>query len=327
MKIKVTQLENLTKKALKKYGYTPKEIRIIKDILMYAQLRGNNQGIVKLNGKGIPRRAEGQNPIITKQTKVSALVDGNATHAMVVMDFITNLAIKKAKKAGIAIVGNFNTSESTGAIGYYVNKIAKEGLIGLAFSSAPFQTTAPYGSSEAKFCTNPIAYGIPTENDPIVLDMTTSAMAYYGLIEAKTTGKDVPEGTGYDAQGNPTTDPAAIMAGALNTMSGKKGSGLAMFVQIISGVLLGADSFNNSSNNAGNIVIAINPEIFKPADTFRKEVSEMAAKVKDSTKLAGVEEIFVPGERGNRYTAEAITSGEIEIEDNLLNALKDVVRK
>ncbi|MBI2414572.1 Ldh family oxidoreductase [candidate division WWE3 bacterium] len=326
MKIKITQLESLVKKALKKYGYTPKEIKIIKDVLLYAQLRGNNQGIVKLIGKGIPRRSEGKPPFIVKQTKVSALVDGNCTHAMVVMDFITNLAIKKAKKIGIGISGNFNTSESTGALGYYVNKIAQNGFIGIAFSSSPFQTTAPYGSNEAKFCTNPMAYGIPTDTDPILLDMTTSTMAYYGLIEAKTAEKKLPDGVGYDSQGNPTTNPAEIMSGALKTMGGHKGSGLALVVQILAGAFVSAESFNDDSVNAGNLVIAIDPKIFGDLDEFKHKVSGIVSKIKLARKIEGVTEIQVPGEGGNNKTKKAYESGEIEVEDNLLNELKKVVK-
>lgn len=326
MKIKISKLESIVKKALKKYGYAPKEIKIIKDVLFYAQLRGNNQGVVKLIGKGIPRRSAGQPPIVVKQTKVSALVDGNKTHAMVVMDYITNLAIKKAKRSGVGIAGNFNTSESTGALGYYVNKIAQSGLIGIAFSSSPFQTTAPYGSNEAMFCTNPMAYGIPADNDQIILDMTTSAMAYYGLIEAKTAGKDVPEGMGFDSQGNPTTNPVEIMSGALKTMAGHKGSGLALVGQILAGAFVGAESFNSASDNSGNLVIAIDPEIFVASDEFKNRVSTIVSRLKSARKIDGVTEILVPGERGNKLTKERTETGEIEIEDNLLKALKEVIK-
>ena len=325
MKVKLSELESLTLKALAKYGYSEKEAEIIKGILLYAQLRGNNQGIVKLIGKGIPRRSEGQDPIIDKESPVSALVNGNATHAMVVMDKLVDLAIEKANISGVGIAGNYNTDESTGALGYYVNRIAEKGLIGMAFASAPFQTTAPHGSTEAKFCTNPLAYGIPTEDEPIILDMSTSAMAYYGLIESKTAGKQVPEGIGYDSEGNETTDPAEIMSGALKAFGGHKGSGLALVVQILAGAFVKADSFNNDSDNAGNLVVAIDPEIFLSKDDFKKNVSEIVIKVKEAKKFEGVEEIFVPGERGNKTRRQAIENGEIEIEDNLFNSLKKVV--
>ncbi|OGC49534.1 hypothetical protein A3F07_04670 [candidate division WWE3 bacterium RIFCSPHIGHO2_12_FULL_38_15] len=326
MKIKIIFLERLIKKALKKYGYTPKEIKTIKNILQYAQLRGNNQGIVKLIGKGIPRRVEGQPPKIIKQSKVSALVDGNKTHAMVVMDYLTDLAIKKAKKSGVGIAGSNNTEESTGAIGYYVNKITQFGYIGIAFSASPFQTTAPFGSNEARFCTNPFAFGIPTSTDPIILDMTTSTMAYYGLIEAKIAGKEVPEDIGYDSKGNPTTNPAEIMSGALKTMAGHKGSGLALVVQIMAGAFVGADSFNDESDNSGNLVIAIDPEIFIPAEEFKNNVSDIIRKVKSARKIEGVKEIMFPGEKGNKLTKERAESGEIDIEENLLKQLKEIVK-
>lgn len=324
MKIKLAELESITHQAILKYGYTEEEASIIQKILLYAQLRGNNQGVVKLIGKGIPRRAEGQPPKVVKETPVSALVDGNSTHAMVVMDYLVDLAVDKAKKSGIGIAGNFNTSESTGALGYYVNKIAEQGLIGMAFASAPFQTTAPHGANEARFCTNPLAYGIPTTNEPIVLDMSTSSMAYYGLIEAKTAGRSVPEGIGYDSEGRDTTDPAAIMSGALKTFGGHKGSGLALVVQVLAGVFVKADSFDNDSDNAGNLVMAIDPNIFLDPNEFKAGVSDIVTKIKKARRLEGVEEIYVPGERGNRYKNEVLKNGEIDIEENLLNSLKAV---
>lgn len=326
MKIKITQLESLVKKALKKYGYSTKEIKIIKDVLMYAQLRGNNQGIVKLIGKGIPRREGFETPVIVKSTKVSDLVNGNKTHAMIVMDQLVNLSIKKAKRTGVGIAGNFNTTESTGALGYYTNKIAQAGFIGMAFSSAPFQTTAPFGSNEARYCTNPLAFGIPTSKDPILLDMTTSSMAYYGLIEAKTAGKELPQGIGFDAQGNETTNPAEIMSGALKTIAGHKGAGLALIVQILAGTFVGADSFDNNSDNAGNLVLAIDPNIFITTEEFKTEVTNIISKVKSARKLEGVSEILIPGERGNKLATQRIEAGEIEIEENLLKSLKDATK-
>jgi len=324
MKIKVTQLRTLTNKALKKYGYTASEIKVIAEVLLYAQLRGNNQGVVKLIGNGIPKRDKTKTPRIVKETPVSALFDGNRTHAMLVMNRVVETAIKKAKKSGVGIVGNFNTSESTGAMGYYAGRIAKSGFIAFAYASAPFQTTAPYGSTEALFCTNPMAYGIPTVGDPIVLDMTTSAMAYYGLIEAKTSKKLVPEGIGYDKNGEPTRDPAEIMSGALKTFAGHKGSGLAFVVQILAAALVQGDSFNSDSDNASNLVIAIDPSIMTPKKSFLAQVSSIAKRIKSAKKAKGVSEITLPGERGNRLTKERLSTGEIEMEDNLYHELQKV---
>lgn len=322
MKVAISELRRLVNKALSNQGYLPDEIKIISEILMYAQLRGNNQGVVKLIGSGIPKRKGGKPPKIIKEIPVSALFNGRKTHAMLVMDLMTNTAIEKARKSGVGITGNFNTSESTGALGYYVKKIADKGLIGIAYASAPFQTTAPYGSTEAYFCTNPMAFGIPTENDPILLDMSTSAMAYYGLIEAKTAKRKVSKDIGYDNKGKVTTDPAKIMSGAIRAFGGHKGSGLALIVQIFAGALVRADSFDNKSDNAGNLVMAIDPKILTPRKMFTKEVSSIVKRTKSARKEKGVEEILVPGERGNRFKQKVLDAGEIEIEDNLYKELQ-----
>lgn len=121
---------------------------------------------------------------------------------------------------------------------------------------------------------------------------------------------------------NPTTQPAAIMDGALKTVAGQKGSGLALLGQILACALVGADSFNNDSDNAGNIILAINLELFKPSELFEQEVSGIVKSIKKARRLPGVDEIFVPGERGNRQTKHVLETGEVEVEDNLLQALK-----
>jgi len=292
---------------------------------MYAQTRGNNQGVVKLTGKGIPKRKEANVPKVVKETPVSALYDGNKTHAMLVLNMVTEKAIEKAKQSGIGIVGNFNACESTGALGYYVKKIAEQGLVGIAYASSAFQTTAPFGSTEALFCTNPMAYGIPTENDPIIFDMSTSAIAYYGLIEAKIAGRQVDEGIGYDKDGKPTQDPAEIMEGAIKALAGHKGSGLALIVQIFAGALVEADSFDSKSDNSGNLIMAIDPEILTSKEIFKKEVSSVINRIKSARKAEGVEEILVPGERGNKFNQKVVAEGEIEIDNTLWEALQKVV--
>lgn len=157
--------------------------------------------------------------------------------------------------------------------------------------------------------------------------MTTSAMAYYGLIEAKTAGKIVPEGSGYDKDGNPTQDPAEIMSGALQTFGGHRGSGLALIGQIFASALVQAESFNSDSDNAGNLVMAINPEILTTKETFTQEVSSIIKRVKSARKEKGVTEILIPGERGNRFTTKVLESGEIEIEDNLYKELQAVANR
>jgi len=325
MKIKLTELKTLSLQALEKYGYTHEESAIILDLLMYAQLRGNNQGIVKLIGKGIPKSEKALSPTIEKETPTTALINANATMEALAMQQAVDLVVSKAKKMGIAIVGTHNGSGSSGAIGYWSRKIAEQGLIGITMSSYPFGSVPPHGSYEPLFCTNPIAWGVPTAGEPIVLDMASSAIAYFGLVEAKTKGVQLPEKLGYDSEGNETADPEKIMDGATKPFDdGYKGAGLALMVQIIGGALVGAD-FLNGSDNDGNVIIAINPDSMAGREYFIGEVTKMISAIKNAKKLNGVTEIMVPGERGDTIKAAVLASDEIEVEDNLLAELKKFV--
>ncbi|MBN1162188.1 Ldh family oxidoreductase [Patescibacteria group bacterium] len=327
MKIKIKELESISKKALSKYGYNKEESEIILGMLMYAQLRGNNQGIVKLIGRGIPKHKDAKEPTIEKETPSTALFSCNLTMEAIVMNMAVKMVVKKAKKNGIAIVGTHNGTGSSGAIGYWSRQVADKGLIGITMSSYPFPSVPPHGSYEPLFCTNPIAWGVPKKGEPIVLDMASSAIAYYGLVEAKTKGVQVEEGIGYDKEGNETTDPAEIMEGATKPFDkGFKGAGLALMVQVIGGALVGAD-FLNGSDNDGNVIIAIDPDSLVGTKRFIEETTKMAKAMKKAKKLPGVDEIYVPGERGDKIRSEILKSGEIEVEDNLLEELKTFVNK
>jgi len=328
MRIKLTELQELSKKAILKYGYNAQESEIILEMLMYAQLRGNNQGIVKLIGKGIPKDKNAKEPTIEKETPTTAIINANASMEAIAMQQAVELVIKKAKEIGIAIVGTHNGAGSSGAIGFWSRKIANKGLVGITMSSYPFPCVPPHGSYEPLFCTNPIAWAIPTKEEPIVLDMASSAISFYGLVEAKTQNAQVGEGIGYNKEGNETTDPAEIMAGAIRPFDkGFKGAGLALMVQIIGGALVGADFNNPDSANDGNVVIAINPGALVGTEYFIGETTKITKAMKNAKKLEGVEEIFVPGERGDKIRAEILKTGEIEVEANLLKELREFVEK
>ena len=202
MKISIQELNKLSKKAILKYGYSEEETQIILDMLMYAQMRGNDQGIVKLIGEGIPNNEKAQKPTIEKETPTTAIINANFSMEAIAMEQAVNMVIKKAKEMGIAIVGIHTGNGSSGAIGYWSRKIADAGLVGITMSSYPYPLVPPNGSYEPLFCTNPIAWGVPTDNEPIVLDMSSSGISYFGLVEAKTKRVQVAEGLGYDKEGN-----------------------------------------------------------------------------------------------------------------------------
>src|SRR5512135_979564 len=100
MKISIVELEDLTARAVKAYGYNDDEVRIISEVLLYAQLRDNNQGVVKLIGAGIPRDSQAGEIVVEKETAISARINGNRNHAMIVVRRAVDMVAEKAKNNG-----------------------------------------------------------------------------------------------------------------------------------------------------------------------------------------------------------------------------------
>lgn len=330
MTVSISTLRQQIETILTSSGYLANEIPIITDILLYAQLRGNNQGIVKLTGKGMPRDARAGEIKVIRETPLSILLDGAHNLGMVAMEKGMELALDKARKSGFAILGTRNTASPTGAIGYYANRIAREGMIGWVFSGS-FPIVAPFGSKEPLFGTNPIAIGIPTASNPIVLDMATSSMAWFGIMQSKMAGVSIPDHVAYDKEGYPTRQPAEALEGAIRPFggdfSGHKGFGLSLIVEILTGPLVGAAFCGIGDGGWGNLMFIIDPGLMADTATFLEESSRLAARVKEAEKLPGVPEIFLPGERGDRQASQAIEKGELEIEDNLYRAFLDALNR
>ena len=139
------------------------EAETIARVLLYAQVRGNSQGVIKVLTQGVPPSAGASNPIATEhETKLSARLNGRGASGMLLMERATRVAIAKAQEHGLAIVAAHGSGSGTGAIGYFGRRIAESGLVGIVLCQSP-ELMAPYGSYEPIFGTNPFAIGIPTQ--------------------------------------------------------------------------------------------------------------------------------------------------------------------
>ena len=313
------------RRAIKTYGYDDAETQVLLDVMMYAQLRGNNQGIIKVTTKGIARDPDCV-PVTTEhETMLSANLNGGKNAGMVVLHRAMQIAAEKAEAHGFGICGTNNTSTSTGALGYYAETLAKRGLIALVFAVSP-EFVAPNGAIEPIFGTNPIGVGIPTADGPVVLDMATSAYSFFGLLEARTAGKKIPHGVAIDGKGNITEDPnAAIDGGAIKTFDGGyKSSNLALIVELLAGPLVGAAVQDKmSEKNWGNLVLAIDPKLLGQGE-FERRAAIVTARVKGAKKAPGVNEILLPGERGDAFAARVAADGVIDVEPNLWRGLQEL---
>lgn len=181
------------------------------------------------------------------------------------------LAAERAARYGIAAVSVGNSGHC-GALGLYVAAIAEAGKAGIAFSNGP-AVIPPWGGRAPVLSTSPIAFAMPDPTGAVIVDLATSAVARGKIAEAAAAGRELEPGWAFDAQGQPTTDPAKALRGMLAPIGGAKGYALATMVELLSGVLCGpnlagdvADPLSADASGAaqriGHLVIAIDPAKF-----------------------------------------------------------------
>ena len=310
------EAQDLSEQALRRIGYDAEEARIIADHVVDAALCGYEySGLPKILNVAehrqlkLPRQAMRA----LHETPVSALYGGGNNNGMVAMYRATQAVIAKAGEHGFAVVG-VNNSWMSGRSAHYVEMVARAGMIGIHSVSSTPHVSAP-GSAGPANGTNPIAFGFPTENDPLVIDLGTSAFMGTDLIFQERRGAVLPEGVAMDAQGRPTRDPAQVHA--LLPFGGYKGFALALAMQAL-GVLAGSGT--SYDKTYGYLIMAIKPDLMLPPADFRRDMSAMLARVKAIPRQPGVDEIRLPGERAARERARLSREG-IEIDRKIYDAL------
>lgn len=304
-------------------GYDEQQQRVIANHLLDAALCGYEySGLPKI--LELAGTAKAQLPKVPPrtvyETPVSALIDGGNTVGMLVVDDATDQAIGKAREHGFAVVGVFNTW-MTGRSAYYVERIANAGLIGIHTVSA-VPMVAPPGAAQAVMGTNPVAFSFPTQGDPLVIDLGTSAFMGTELALVQRRGGQLPEGVAIDANGQPTRDPAAARAGALLHFAGYRGFALGLAMQAF-GVMAGSGM--SPGKDVGYLVIAMRPDLLVPLDDYKRELSDALSRIKATPRLADVEEIRLPSERAFRERRRLAREG-IEIDARIWEQLQALGR-
>ncbi|HSW79471.1 MAG TPA: Ldh family oxidoreductase [Candidatus Saccharimonadales bacterium] len=321
MIIKLDELKSKVLAGVQKLGYSGEDAQIISEVLLYAQVRGNNQGITKIATGGVPKASEVEELKVVKENKCGALMSGG--HSMVASAKAAQKAVELAQEHGVGVVCTNHNSTSSGAIGYFSRLIAKQGMIGfVCVGNGQFKFVAPAGSSEPKMGTNPFTYAFPYTGGEVVFDNATSAIAFFGIVEAKLKGEQLPEGVGFDKNGNPTTDPAQVMDdGSIATFANHKGFGLSLFVQLLgSAVSLAGFPGSYAEDGQGTFVLALDPGLLAGKDEYMKRATELVEYVKSAKPLPG-KKVLLPGEHGDAIAKRAEESGEIEVADAIWNEL------
>lgn len=293
--------------ALAGIGFDGGESRIIVDHVIDAALCGYEySGLPKiLNVAENPRLRLTRHPMrIEHETPQSIQYDAGNTVGMIAVFHATQAAIRKARESAIAVVGIRN-SWTSGRGAYYMEMIARAGMIGVhTVSSLP--QVAPLGGARPALGTNPISFGFPGEEEPLLVDVGTSSLMFTDLALRARRGELLPEGVAIDAHGEPTRDPLAAQLGAALPFGGHKGYALAVAIHAL-GVFAGATG--HGDQGYGYLIIAMRPDLLLPLETYRSRLAESIARIKATPRLAGTQEILVPSERAFRERERMLREG------------------
>lgn len=329
--VSIEEAQSKTAEALRKIGWDEDDASLQAEIMTAAELCGNNQGLVKMYQPALMAPSpDASKPMMERDTPTSAVMNGNQAPGMLAAVMAADLAVEKCQTSGgaISIVSTYNTSTSSGQLAFYVERMAKEGLIGIAMANSPeFVAAAPGG--KRVFGTNPLAVGIPQSgghSHPFTFDMATSAIALFGVLTSKAQGKPLPPNVAYDSAGNWTSDATeALEYGAIATFGGHKGSGLALCVELLAGALsggavLGQCESKKDAKSWGHTFIAIQPNAL--VDDFESRAASILATVK-----ASGEDIRIPGERSAMTAMERKELGVMPIPEAIWESILHTAEK
>jgi LDH2 family malate/lactate/ureidoglycolate dehydrogenase len=283
--------------ALRAIGFPEEQAPVITAHLVDAALCGypfaGLPRILTINDS--PRTHEPRGPIeITHETEVSALIDGGNNLGYYAVYQAMKIAIAKAKKSRIAIVGMYR-SQLSGRNAYYLEHIAREGLVGIHLATGT-HLVLPHGGAKPALGTNPIAFGFPTSKDPFIVDFGTAGMMLGEVILRSRTGTALPEGIAIDAQGAPTTDPNEALKGGVFPFGDHRGYALSLGIQSMC-LLAGAARAYKPKQDYAFMFLVFDPEVLMPRAEFEAALHDLIENIRNTPPLDPNQPVRIPSER------------------------------
>jgi (2R)-3-sulfolactate dehydrogenase (NADP+) len=315
----LAEVEDLTRRALAGCGAHGAQLEIATQSVVDAECDGirtvglgylplycGHLQVGKINRDAQPAHSQ------VAPSALRSLADSGFAHAAYVEAEADFYAL--ARQQGIAALSIVD-SYSAGVVGWFMQRVAGAGLIGLGFANSP-SAVAPAPGARPFFGTNPMAFAVPRKDRaPIIADMATSQVALVTIKQAAAEGRPIPLGWGYDEDGNDTTDAAAVIdGGALAPTGGYKGMLLGLLVDLLAGVLSGpncsfeAPVFKDNTGGepkVGQFFIAISPGAFTPQGeaAYGERLEAMLGA------LAAEPGVRLPGARRHEFRRRAETEG------------------
>ncbi len=329
MKLEIGQAHALVMETLARCRTSAANGRLVADALIAAELAGQvGHGLRRVPsyaGQALTGKVDGFAVPTAGQTRPGALmIDAAHGFAYPALALAMDWLPGAARAQGIAVAG-VRRSNHAGVTGWFVERLAAEGLVALMFVNTP-AAMAPWGGARALFGTNPVAFAAPVEGAaPMVVDLSLSTVARGKIMAAAQKGEAIPEGWATDAEGRPTTDAKAALKGMMQPVGGAKGAGLALMVEVLAAGLTGATlaadagSFfdaEGSPPGTGQLLLAIDPAALG-GEAATARIAALAAA------FDGNGEARLPGRR-RQQVAERVRAGGIEVDDALMAEIRAV---
>jgi L-2-hydroxycarboxylate dehydrogenase (NAD+) len=327
VEVAIEEVRRFGCEAYARAGLSRADAEIVVAVQLEADLRGvDTHGMARLPWYVRDLAAGRANPApsiaVAAETPVSVLLDADGALGQLACVRLAECVLQKVAVAGLAL-GATRRSNDWGAGAYYPAMLARAGYVAFATTTS-VPTLAPYGARTRLFGNNPMVFATPrAEGPPIVLDMALTPVALGKVLRAAAEEREIPRAWGFlDAEGEPTTDPRAALSGVIPAIGGYKGTGLALAMNVLAGILPGgAHTAEVGPGRRGQFLLAISPGLFGDPNAFLAEVEAMVRALKAAEPLRGAEPLL-PGEPEQRRADAALRAGRVAYPESVLADLR-----
>lgn len=327
-KIAISEITDKMRSVLKAKGYAEADIPFIINMYLGGELRGHtSHGLASFVSFAQRESEEYEDPVVSRDTHALLALDAKGASGNIIGKRAADEAIKRAKVEGVGtvLIKDMDSWLRPGAIAEY---IADQGCLAIILNSGGGTAVTPPGGFDPTLGTNPIAYGIPTADESLVVDMATAQHAWGQVRLANKYGTPLPPDAFYDERGNITRDGKE--AQSVKAFGGYKGYALALMVEVMTGSLVGVpmmikstagSTFAGKLPRRGAVIIAFDPANMVDLEKFKKQNSELLADIQKSRTLHD-EEVRIPGVEAGKRKAASEAKGTVDIPEELWEEIK-----
>lgn len=316
-------------------GVSKKDANVIMASLLDADLKGiNTHGVFRL-----PRYMEQLNDgyitanpdiKVLRSNMVMEVLDGDHGPGSVVAKEAMERALQKSRKVGVGVTAVRNGNHF-GVAGYFAEMAAMEGKVGIVLTNSS-PAIAPTGSLKRLIGNNPWSISVPHTEHPITLDMANSISSKGKLRVAMQKGEKIPYGWALDSEGNPTDDPQKALEGLVLPIGDYKGYGIALMVEILSGVLTGSDFSEsmvdhdaNAKRNVGHLFIVLDVAQLMPPDEYEQRLATLTSAIHSAPRIPG-KNVYLPGEI-EWQMKQGQREGEVKVPQKTIQSFIDLCKR